>query len=76
MRPLTSGAAEGVCLGVDRRIILLYAPVAARTDEFAVIVEDSGADRDSTLGETCTGFGDGSLEQECRVERHGVKDKS
>src|SRR5271156_4513584 len=53
---LASRFAEGVGFAVQRRIAALHAAVVASANDFAVLVENSCADRDAALGEPLARF--------------------
>jgi len=47
---------EGVGLGVDRRVVLLDAPVVPGAEQGTVAAEERGADRDAALAQTLHGL--------------------
>ena len=51
IRTLATGLAKRIGLAVDRRIVLLHAPIMAAAKNVAIGVEQSGTDRNAALGE-------------------------
>ena len=51
-----AGAAEGVDLGVRRRVAALHAPVVPAAEQRAAAVEQRAADRDAALGQPGPGL--------------------
>lgn len=72
IRALAAGVAEGVGLSMGGGVVVLDAAVVSRTEEHAVVAEDSSSDGDATFGEAEAGFSDGDGEHGVGIHNNKV----
>jgi hypothetical protein len=72
VRALAAGVAEGVGLSMGGRVVVLDAAVVSRTEEGAVVAENSGSDGDASFGESLAGLGDGDGKHGVEVHKNRV----